>query len=212
MNELQLHTAGATVRHRSPFEEISVRTDAQPLPAEIRERWVRPLYFGLHKPGVDAFLSANLSEADDPLVDQLLGQFDWRPRTVGALLAALLNRSSFTNFIGDLLLRSDVCYAGHAYCIALASFQSPEAIAFLKRYLDYYLTRPDLWFDQIHAMSALAWLDSELQTNYLNDHLPAWERFVEGKSAWNLEQSSKGFSETMALVSKLRWKHANGKN
>ncbi len=210
MNELQLHIAGATVRHRSPFEEISVRTDAQPLPTEVRERWVRPLYFGLRKPGAIDFINTNLGDADDQLIDQLLGQFDWRPRTVGALLAALLNRHPFTNHIGALLLRSDVCYAGHAYCIALASFKSPESISFLNRYLEYYLTRPELFFDQIHAMSALAWIDSELHTSYLNDHIPAWERFVEGKSAWNLEKSCNVFSETMAIVSKIRLTNAKG--
>ena len=89
MNPVELHVAGATVQHRSPFSEIEVPTRKEFPPVEIREKWVRPLYFGLDKEHVDDFLEKHLSEADPELIGELLTYFEWRTRTTGALLAAL---------------------------------------------------------------------------------------------------------------------------
>ena len=152
MNPLELHVAGATVRHQGPFSELEVPVSSGPLPAEVRAQWVRPLYFGLQKPHVPGFLAANLSLVDDQLIDQLLTHFDWRSRVAGALLVALQRREAFADRIGRLFLRSDVCYAGATYCLALATFNTPSSIQVLKCYLDYYLERKDLWFDQNSAM------------------------------------------------------------
>jgi hypothetical protein len=52
-------------------------------------------------------------EIDEGLIVTLLSQFDWRPRITGAYFAAVKKLASLDDHIGNLLLRSDVCYAGH---------------------------------------------------------------------------------------------------
>ncbi len=204
MNPLQLHVAGATVRHESPFAALEVPVSYELLPIEIREAWVRPLYFGLRRPHVEAFLASHLREVSDELVLQLLTHFDWRSRATGAYLAALGERTSFTEHIGRLLLRSDVCYAGAAYCEALASFNLPQGISLLERYLSYYLSRTELWFDQRHAMGALAYLDKKNNTATLSQYLPQWYDFVANKSGWDLEHAVAFFEECMEVLQALK--------
>jgi hypothetical protein len=204
MNPLQLHTAGATVRHESPFSALEVPVSEEPLPAEMRDRWVRPLYFGLQREGVDAFLAANLADADDALIDRLLAQFDWRSRTVGAFLAALRGRAHFVDRIGRLLVRSDVCYAGSAYCAALAAFNDLTGTNYLTQYLSYYLNRPELWFDQANAMAAVGYLDGLNGTDRMAQFVPQWNAFIEDKPNWNLEQSMTAFNDTMHLIRSLQ--------
>jgi hypothetical protein len=204
MTPLQLHIAGATVRHHSPFSELEVPAAGEPLPVEVREEWVCPLYFGLDQPHIPAFLAENLDRASDDLIDQLLTHFDWRSRVAGTLLVALLKRETFAERIGRLLLRSDVCYAGTTYCLALATFNSSSSIQVLKRYLDYYPERKDLWFDQISAMAALAYLDVLNGTSEAIQFVARWDAFVADKRSWDLGRSTKSFGESMALLQHLR--------
>ena len=203
MNLLERHAAGATVSHVSPFAELQVPNSDQILPLAVRETWVRPLYFGLRKPDVAAFVAAQIHLVSDELISQLLENFDWRPRTAAAYLAALTGRRTFTSQIGRLLLRSDVCFAGAAYCVALAEFNSTESIDFLDRYLSYYLTRGDLLFDQGDAMGALSYLDRLNGTNLLSKHLDAWSKFIVDKDSWTLASSVARFDETMTKLHEL---------
>jgi Family of unknown function (DUF6000) len=204
MNSLELHVAGATITHSSPFSGLHVPLTEVPLSAELREVWVLPLYFGLQRPHLKQFIADHLHLADDDVVSQLLAHFDWRPRTAAAYLAALSDRKVFTTQLGRLLLRSDVCFAGSAYCLALAEFNSAEATSFLDKYLSYYLTRNDLWFDQADAMAALAYLDRVNGTDLQSRHLAAWERFVENKSQWNLADSVARFEVSMETLHRLK--------
>jgi hypothetical protein len=204
MNSLERHVAGATVSHISPFAELQVPISDQMLPLAVRETWVRPLYFGLRKPDVGAFVAGHIHLVSDELISQLLENFDWRPRTVAAYLAALTGRSAFTSQIGRLLLRSDVCFAGSAYCVALAEFNSAESIDFLNRYLSYYLTRYDLWFDQGDAMGALSYLDRLNGTDLLSGHLDAWSKFIANKDSWTLASCVVRFDETMTILHELK--------
>ena len=64
---------------------------------------------------------------------------------------------------GSFLLASEVCCAGLTYCVALASFGTPRDADLLVAYLDRYLRRPDLAYDQTVAMSALLFIDLNLQ-------------------------------------------------
>jgi len=197
MNELELHVAGATVRHPSPFSALEVPSCSEPLPAKIIDQWVRPIYFGLQQEGVETFLASSLADVDDQLIDLLLASFNWRPRTAGAYLAALSGRDHFTDRIGRLLLRSDVCYAGGAYCLALAAFNNPKCCDYLEQYLSYYLGRSDLWFDQGDAMAAVAYLDKLNGSSKLGQFVPQWEVFVGGKPSWNLQDSITRFDGKM---------------
>jgi hypothetical protein len=111
------------------------------------------------------------------VVTTLLAYFDWRPRLVGAWLAALREMTEFDDHIGRLLVRSDVCYAGKGYCLALARFNTVRARDYLVSYLDYYLGRPDLWFEQSEALGALAYLDQRNGRQDVAKVRDAWERF-----------------------------------
>jgi hypothetical protein len=212
MNDLELHVAGATVRHPNPFSALEVPTCSEPLPAKIIDQWVRPIYFGLQQEGVETFLASRLADVDDQLIDLLLASFNWRPRTAGAYLAVLGGRDHFTDRIGRLLLRSDVCYAGSAYCLALAAFNSPKGCDYLEQYLSYYLGRSDLWFDQGDAIAAVAYLDKLNGSSKLGQFLPQWEEFVRGKPSWNLLDSITRFDGRMQhFHSLLRRKRSDGR-
>ncbi|MES2071497.1 MAG: DUF6000 family protein [Pseudomonadota bacterium] len=204
MNPILLHTAGATVQHKSPFSDLEVPVSIEPLPIDIRENWVRPLYFGLRHDHIKTFLEEHLFAANADLVRMLLTQFDWRSRTTGAHLAALLSLREFESQIGNLLLRSDVCYAGFGYCLAIASFNTTEGVEFLRKYLRYYLNRPELFFDQNIVMGALAYLDELNGTEYIKDHMQDWHTFVDGKQGWDLEKSIENFKQSMDMLLKLK--------
>lgn len=204
MDPIQLHTAGATVRHSSPFSSIDVPISRDPLSADIRDEWVRPLYFGIRQPHVRSFLASHISLVSDELVSQLLAHFDWRPRVAAAYLAALTGRTNFRDWLGKLLLRSDVCYAGAAYCIALADFNSDESVDVLCQYLDYYLEHNELWFDQGDAMAALVYLDKARHTDVASVYKDRWSVFVRDKPSWAIEKKIIDFAENMELLQQLK--------
>ncbi len=102
------------------------------------------------------------------------------------------------------MLRSDVCYAGHNYCLALASFSSEAGIDFLNEYLAYYLLKPDLWFDQSSAMAALAYLSDFAQKDLTSPHMGAWMDFVKNKPNWGLEGAIEGFRSQMEFIDDFR--------
>jgi hypothetical protein len=203
MNPVQLHVAGATVRHQSPFSDLKVPVIYGPPPGEIIDTWVRPLYFGLPQPHVEEFLTSHLPRVSDELIHQLLSYFDWRPRSCGAYLAALTHRTAFVDHLGRLLVRSDVCFAGKAYALALAEPDEPAGNAYLEKYLDYYLQRIDLWFDQGEVMAALAYLDKKNGTDKLARYLPLWRAFVADKKSWDLGKSIAFFEENMNTLQAL---------
>ena len=203
LNALERHVAGATVTHGSPFSALVVPVNGQPLTAEIIQTWVRPLYFGLQTPEAKAFAAAHLHQTTDAIITCLLGDFNWRPRTAAAYLVALTGRSAHTAQLGQLLLRSDVCFAGGAYCLALAALNSPESVGFIDEYLSYYLTRKELWFDQGAAMGALAHLDRLNGTSLMPRHLKAWNTFVENKTNWDLAGYVERFEGSMVTVRAL---------
>lgn len=204
MNPLQLHSAGATAVHSSPFSALEVPVDTEILASEVRETWVRPLYFGIHKTEAQDFLIKNFRLISAELISQLFANFDWRPRSVAAYLVAVSNKAEFTTLIGRLLLRSDVCYAGAAYCIALAAINSDASIAFLEEYLSYYLTQPDLWFDQAHAMAALSYLEKINNTKHAGRFHEEWSKFVANKTNWNFDESIARFTQSMKNVEGLK--------
>jgi hypothetical protein len=156
---LSLHVAGATVRHNGKLSDLAVFENSEPLDNEFLREYVAPFYMG--SKGTEEFRKSYRvlrKSIDINLVSKLLGNFDWRSRSVGAYFSALESMEELEKNIGRLLLRSDVCYAGHDYCLALASFSTPTATKFLHQYLEYYLEQPDLWFDQTSAMAALSYI------------------------------------------------------
>ncbi|WP_246204146.1 DUF6000 family protein [Streptomyces tailanensis] len=115
-----------------------------------RRRFLHPLL-------VDA---SSITDADL----NLLLSFGWRPRLTAAWLIGVSRRTSYRTRIGELLLDSEVVYAGLGYCFALARFGTEEDAEILTAYLNRYLPRTDLHYDQPVALGALLRLDSRLGT------------------------------------------------
>jgi hypothetical protein len=115
-SDIELHTAGATVRHESPFAKVVVPVTDERISETLRDKWVIPLYMrvcrGRYDEAVRNTLAPLRDEIDLPVVTTLISYFDWRPRIVGAWLAGLRALPALDDHIGRLLVRSDVCYAG----------------------------------------------------------------------------------------------------
>lgn len=110
----------------------------------------------------------------------------WRGRHTAAWLIAVARRTEFRDRLGELLLASEVCYAGRGYCVALAAFGTPADAALLASYLDHYLRRPDLDYNQPEAIGALLHLDANLGTDTTARFLTPgglWQRWVDGPPA-----------------------------
>jgi uncharacterized protein DUF6000 len=198
----QIHSAGATVHHVSPFSTIEVPLNLAPLEAAFIERWIRPFYqdcLGQFE-NLEGPLRTVYHSIDEALVCSLLAFADWRPRLTGAIFAALRRLTGLTDHLGRLLLRSDVCYAGDGYCLALARFGTPACVTYLQTYLDYYLRQPHLFFDQGMAMSALTYLDVAHQTNHAVALKPLWVSFVANKPHWDLAQDQERFAQRMVAL------------
>ena len=101
--------------------------------------------------------------------------------------------SEIEEIIGNHLLKSEVCYAATGYCLALANFGTAKSKNYLKKYLDYYLTRKDLWFDQGDALAALFWMDKKVAEEYES----LWRDFIADKPYWKLEKYKENFAKSM---------------
>ncbi|HND18816.1 MAG TPA: DUF6000 family protein [Acidobacteriota bacterium] len=204
LDKVLLHTAGATVRHQSPFHDLPVLTRLTPMNHDQFLHWVKPFYMTdlQSEEFAERFLPVR-NEITIDLVKDLLAEFNWRPRLVAALFAAIKNFDELETSIGHLLLRSEVCDAGRAYCLALATFNTPESVHFLRCYLDYYLKQKHLWFDQGDAMAALGYLDQQNGTDVLTEFLPAWEEFNANKH-WDLDRRHQWFADQMKAIQRLR--------
>jgi hypothetical protein len=202
------HVRGQIVIHKSPFSDIEVPQVEEALSEAEYEEWVIPICRVSFRSNDAEFLAALrkvYARISVGRIEQLLSEFDWRPRLTGAFLSALRGITSVEDQIGRLLLRSDLCYAGKAYCMALASFNSPIGLSFLERYLDYYLTRPDLDYDQGVAIGAIAYLDQQNGTDVLAKFRTKWDSYVEEKS-WkpDLEDAVTRFSLEMSALDEIR--------
>jgi len=181
MTPAELHSAGAIVRHRSPFATLPVPTTR--VASETLPDWSRSLFrTGLFDPEEAASLvGENLPLVNADLVLALLSEFNWRPRIVGAYLSALRGFHSLEQDLGNLLLRSDVCYAGSAYALVLGHFNTTRSLRFLTDYLDYYLTRRDLWFEQRDVLATVSCLDERNGTAISKPYERLWRDYVEDK-------------------------------
>jgi hypothetical protein len=191
---------GATVVDKHPFAALELPGPPVALPGDAIQRWVGPLYMkvfgGVANPELKQLALERWPDMTEPVMRALLVNYNWRSRIVGAWLAALREQRSLTELIGRLLLRSDVCYAGRGYCLALARFNTAESTRFLLEYLGYYLTRIDLSYDQSWAMGAIAYLDRHNGTHNLGSMTGAWDRFVADKN-WQLDRSITAFEHQM---------------
>jgi hypothetical protein len=101
----------------------------------------------------------------------------WRERRTVAWLIAVARGTEFRDRIGSLLLASEMPFAGEGYCVALTRFGTPADADLLVAYLDRYLPRPDLHYDQARVLGALLCLDTSLGTDRA-------ARFLEPGGPW----------------------------
>ncbi|MFJ6849704.1 DUF6000 family protein [Streptomyces sp. NPDC091271] len=113
----------------------------------------------------------------DAELEALLG-YEWRSRLTAAWLIGVGRRATFRERIGDLLLASEFCFSGGAYCFALARFGTHADAEILASYLDRYLPRTDLRYDQPAALGALLRLDAHLGTRHA-------DRFTQPDGLWD---------------------------
>ncbi len=201
--EVALHMAGATSRSHSPFEQLAAHRNQEKLTKEFINQWVNPFYL-VSLPGLDdqefaAFVQAT-KEITPAIVRQLLGDFNWRPRITGAYFAAIKGYEELTDILGVHLLQSEVCYAGAGYALAFATFQNERAQDYLKAYLDYYLTRPDLWYDQADVLAALHLLAPAEAATYN----ASWQAYTVNKPNHSLEDTSNWLRESITMTEKIR--------
>ncbi|GGW60841.1 DUF6000 family protein [Streptomyces galilaeus] len=135
----------------------------------------------------------NLAQAAYEITPAELGillEGGWRERKTAAWLVAVAHRTEFRDLIGRLLLASGGPYAGAAYCVALAKFGSPADAELLCAYLDHYLSRPDLDYDQAVVLGTLLYLDEILGSAYATRFLAPggpWDRWLEVRAVAALD-------------------------
>ncbi|MFD8210518.1 DUF6000 family protein [Streptomyces sp. NPDC059695] len=122
-------------------------------------------------------IAEDAAAVTDEELDALLA-YEWRSRFTAAWLIGVDRRDRFRERLGALLLASEVCYAGGAYCFALARLGTRADAELLTAYLDRYLPRTDLRYDQPKALGSLLRLDAALGTSYA-------ERFLAPDGLWD---------------------------
>ena len=134
----------------------------------------------------------------------LLGERDWRPKSIASFYSAIINLKEVENDIGKLLLKNEFGRVGYPYILCLTSFSNSKSIDYINQYLDYYLTLPGHNYFQPVAMSALAYIDKTTGSDYFKKKLYAWERFAKGCVNFRLKEQVKLFEEQMLFFQELR--------
>jgi hypothetical protein len=201
--DIALHIAGATSRHRNPFESLSTHRNQDEPSDEFIDKWVMEFYMVSIANSTDQTFAAFVQAAKEitpDVVRELLGDFDWRPRIVGAYFAAIKGYEEFIDIIGVHLLQSEVCYAGAGYALAFAMFQSERAQDYLKAYLEYYLKQPDLWYDQADVLAALHLIAPAEAANYT----ASWQSYTVDKPNHQLESTIDWMKMSIDMVERIR--------
>ena len=111
---------------------------------------------------------------DEEAAALLLDAPEWRGRLAVSWLIGLRGWQAFAPQMGDLLLRSELVYAGQGFAVGLALMDSDESANQLHRYLDRWLREVNCFYDQHWAMSALLEIDRRQGGQYAERHLEQW--------------------------------------
>ena len=204
---LKEHISGVIVKHNHPFEHLPVFANDDELSLSMLKKFVAPFYFGISDIAymVSKFNSIK-NDLNFNIVKQLLGDTNWRSRSAASYFCAFQDLDEFEENIGNLLLKSEVCYAGRSYCIALANsaVRSDLAINYLQRYLDYYLYKPDLFFEQGIALAALTFIGKNKGLNLTSIYIDAWQLFTKNKPNCLLDDYVTDFAHHMSNLEKIK--------
>jgi hypothetical protein len=206
LENIKLHIAGATVLHTPPFDSLKPFKNSVELSKDFIDKWVIPYYMKIGSTDSDWLNQLTLlkSEITTDIIEKNLGDFNWRTRQTGAFFSAVTNQTQYIDIIGIHLLKSEVCYTGSVYCQVLASFNLPKCVDYLNIYLDYYLTKPDLWFDQRDALEAICYLDKLNATHHFDKHLENWGEFLKNKPHWEKEISTDKLENQINFIESIR--------
>ncbi|MEA5259275.1 DUF6000 family protein [Arcicella aquatica] len=174
---------------------------------DFREKWVIPFYMNIASERDDSWIEGVMAVRDQitPKVClELLGNLDWRTRLVGAYFVALKDYDELIEQIGIHLLQSEVCCVGHIYALVLAYFNTEKSLHYLNAYLDYYLNRSDLYYDQKVVMEALLYLDAINQTNNISKHFEHWKAFQKKQMVYKKELCTNFFENQVFILSFLK--------
>lgn len=116
-------------------------------------------------------------EITEEITLKLLGDFNWRTRLVGGYFSTVKNFQNQIDVIGTHFLKSEVCCVGHIYALIFAFYNNEKTNSYLHSYLKYYLTKPELYFDQEVVLEAVVYLDEINGTNIFFEYKKMWEDF-----------------------------------
>ena len=109
----------------------------------------------------------------DEQLNELLAEAGWRSSLPAAWFIGLTRRSRYVDQIGELLLASEMCFAGQGYCMALGLIGGERCREYLHRYLWRYLPLRGRLYDQHWAIGALTHLEGTPPRQFLIQRL--WE-------------------------------------
>jgi hypothetical protein len=130
-------------------------------------------FLALPEPVFRSFAGSLTDDAQEITDDDLrvLLDSEWRARLTAAWLIGMDRRIQFREQLGELLLESQLVFAGQGYCFALARFGEERDAEILTAYLDRWLPEESCYYNQDDAMGALLYLDevhsTERATSFL---------------------------------------------
>ncbi|MEU5032588.1 DUF6000 family protein [Streptomyces rubiginosohelvolus] len=154
------------MRHAHEDPELLTLVRRYVTPEGERRRYLRlsGSLLRMPSPEYDRFIRDLREDAGLITADEIatLLEGSWRERRTAAWLVSVSRRTEFRERLGELLLASEVCCTGVAYCVALTTFGTERDADLLAAYLDRYLCRPDLAYDQTVVMGALQFISLNL--------------------------------------------------
>ena len=196
---IDLVSAGATVWHDSPFDDLPSAPNDVPLSQRTIDEWVKPFYRMSIRTEAPEWIAA-CARVTPAITLELLRHLNWRSRVVAARFIAIRRMFEMQRELSTLFLKSEVCDAGNAYCLVLARIANAEAVETLCRYLDYYLSQPDLYFQQNEALAALMFLDEKLGLRASAQFVAPYQRFIADKSGWDLSRDCRQLRAALACL------------
>lgn len=189
----------------TPFDHLPSHRNTFALSKDFIDKWVLPYYMTLGKCGSDWVDPVRIiePEIDKEITLQLLGDLNWRSRLVGSYFAAFKTFDDQIDIIGTHLLKNETCCVGHMYALTLAFFNKENANKYIDTYLENYLTKPKLYFDQQIVMAASIYLDKVNGTSNSERHLDNWQQLMQ---AWNSDKtlSTDYFEENIDILRSLQ--------
>jgi hypothetical protein len=176
----------------------------------LRDIFVRPFYLRLlhgnfTRPRVPdgGSLAQEIVAAartiSDEQIERLLDEREWRGRLCAAWFIGLSKRAGFVSCIGQLLLASEMVYAGEGYCMALGLIGGKECTRLLHSYLEVYLPLNGRVYNQDWAIGALAYIEGAPPAEYLEQGL--WR---DGKYVMDPAEGIECFGEVASYLRQYR--------